>query len=406
MIKKADTQLIKRLNETRILNLIREQSPISRIDIARQTQMSKVAVSEIINRLIVSGFVEDIGKGVSTERGGKRPSMLKLNANQHFVIGIELKQREALLAVANMEAEILNNRRFTFDVGTSAEVVLSKMFRLINSMLNSAKINHEQLMAIGIGLPGLVDYKNGCLRFADTLKGWDRFNLRERFKEKFNIPVILENDVNTVALGESILGAGSDYKDLVCIWVGEGVGAGLIVGNQLVQGFGGSAGEIGYLEINRHCVTDREFKYLYHGQKYFGDVLSDAFLHKILLEKIVQETAVKADMSLSQILKTVVYQSIIKDVLDEYAYFLGTLCLVMIKVVNPSLLVLSGTVVENSEYLFDRVRSFVNDNTREIPFGISSIAVGKLKDEAGLRGSIAMALQIVFATDTVSMSYT
>lgn len=405
MIKKADTQLIKRLNETRILNLIREHSPISRIDISRQTRMSKVAVSEIITRLIASGFVEDIGKGVSTERGGKRPQLLKLNANRHFVIGIELKRREALIAIANMEAEILGSRRFNFEVGTTAEFVISKMFELIDLLLTSHKIQSQQLLAIGIGLPGLVDYKNGCLRFADTLKGWDRFNLRDRFKEKYYVPVILENDVNTVALGESILGAGTEYKDLVCIWVGEGVGSGLIVGNQLVQGFGGSAGEIGYLEINRHCITEREFKYLFKGQKYFGDVLSDVFLREVLIEKIKNESGTISDKTLAQILQTSLFRPIIQDVLDEYAYFLGTLCLVMIKVVNPSLLVLSGAAIENSGYLLEKVKFFIDENTKEIPFGINSVVVGKLKDEAGLRGSIAMALQVVFETESVSMFY-
>lgn len=399
MIKKADSKLIKMLNETQIMNLIREESPIARVELARRTQMSKVAVFEIINRLIRNGYVEDFGKGQSTDRGGKRPSLVKLNTSVHFVIGIEIRRREALLAVADLEANILKMKSFAFEVGSPADSVIEKMFKRIDTMLTDLGIRAAQLVSIAIGLPGLIDYKKGELRFADTLKGWDYVPIRQKIHERYNVPVIIENDVNTIALGESVLGVGKDYQDQVCIWVGEGVGAAVIVQGQLVKGFSGSAGEIGYLEINQHCDAAHRFKYLYKNQRYFGEILSELNLQDVIVEVIQNKTGKKLQkMSLFKILKSEEYKNYIEEVLDEYAFALGILCLDMIKIINPRLLILSGKIVENSPYLVSKVREFIRQKTREIPLDADSIEVGLLKDEAGIRGALALALEVVFGT--------
>ena len=397
MIKKADTQLIKLLNEVQILNLIRENSPISRVEIARQNKMSKVAVFEIVKRLINRGFVLDIGKGQSTKRGGKRPTLVTLDANKHFVIGVELKRRQALLAVANIEAEILKTKNFNFEVGAPPEVVIDKMFKRIDTMMDNCGVKPEQLVSIAIGIPGLLDYRVGKLHFADTLKGWGDVLIRDQFEARFHVPVILENDANTVALGESILGAGRDHKDMVCIWIGEGVGAGIIVQNELVQGAGGAAGEIGYLEINKYCRSDRLFKYLFKDQRFFGEILSELNLLQVLNDQIVKSTGKEPEKNnLVHILKTNAYHEHIREILEEYAYLLGILCLDMIKILNPRLLVLSGDIIENSPFILEQVKAFMKENTHEIPLDTHSLVVGELREEAGLRGAIALALQVVF----------
>jgi DNA-binding Lrp family transcriptional regulator len=102
MPKKVNAQLIKKLNEVRILNLVRYEGPISRIELAKKTGISKVAVSEIIRRLDDAGFILEIGKGTSTKRGGKRPTMIKINPENGYVFGIEIHLKKANIALANL----------------------------------------------------------------------------------------------------------------------------------------------------------------------------------------------------------------------------------------------------------------------------------------------------------------
>jgi predicted NBD/HSP70 family sugar kinase len=397
MIQKADSQLIKRINEIQILRLIRKLGPVSRIELAKRTKMSKVAVFEIVNRLVDQRYVIDVGKGKSTNRGGKRPSLVKLNASHHFVIGIELRRTETLIAIADLEANIFKIKTFNFDVTTDPCAVIRKMFARIDVLVQGENASTEQLISIGIGIPGVVDYEKGTLRFADTLPGWDKIQIRKMFTEKYNVPVIIENDVNTIALGESILGAGRDVRDMLCLWIGSGIGAGLIMDKKLISGYAGGTGEIGYLEVGRHLSKEREFKYFRKQYKYFGDLLSETNLFEIISREIKIKSGQNPEQkSLSAVLKARAHKTLIEPILDEYAYFVGVLCLDMIKIIDPGLIILSGTVVENSDFLVSRVRNYITENTSRIPLKTGEITVGKLKEEAGLSGAIALALQIVF----------
>ncbi|MBD3226536.1 MAG: ROK family protein [Caldithrix sp.] len=397
MLKKADTQLIKLLNEIQLLNLIRDEGPISRIELSRRTEMSKVAVFDIINRLIDAGFVVDIGKGQSTSKGGKKPSLVKLNPGNHFVIGIELKRTEVRIAVADIEATIMDKTRMAFEVGENPEKVIKKIFRKIDNLLHKNGIAEEKLVSIGIGIPGLVNYQDERLRFADTLKDWDKISIGQYFEKRYKVPAIIENDVNTITIGESILGAAKEYADIVTIWIGEGLGSGIIIRNQLFQGLSGGAGEIGYLEIDSYC-NPRQLHYLFNGQKYFGDVLANRNLKESLLPHIkAPQNRPKEDLTLRQMIKIAEYTSgECQEVLKEYTSLLEILIMNVVKVLNPQVIVLSGKIFDYSKYIYKTLKQCVEDSTTHLPYLSAHIVKGKLRDEAGLRGAIAMALEIIF----------
>jgi predicted NBD/HSP70 family sugar kinase len=402
MIKKADNQLIRLLNERKILNIIRKEGPISKAALARRTHMSKVGAIDVINRLIQGGYVEEIGKGSSTVRGGKRPSLIKLNPNNHFVIGIDVRRREARIALANIEAEIIGKKRIEYPDEPEPEKVLDKIIKKIDGLLKFHSIDKNKLVSIGIGIPGLIDYYEGRLYFADTLKKWDILLLGKIFMERYGVPTILENDANTLALGESILGAGRDHASMVCILIGDGVGSGVIIDHKLVQGFSGSAGEVGYFEIFNGKLDNRQLKYLYQGQKLYGEFLSESLLHRVMLEKLNQEQSADENKTdLIALLALAEYHRGLQEILDEFAWVINSLCLAFIKVINPGIIILSGKVIENSTYLLERVRMLLAEKSRETSFIRSEIVVGELKEEAALHGAIAMALQVIFKSEDI-----
>ncbi len=398
----VNSQLIKELNEIRILTLVKNEETISRIELARRTKISKVAVSEIVNRLSEAGYIVEIGKGESTKKGGKRPTLLKLNPDNGFVVGIEIHSSHAKIALANLNSEIIREEIVQFETGETIVTVLPEIIRCIDQIFSGNPKYKEKLISIGIGLPGFIDYEKGELVFAVTIHGWVQHPLASVFSEKYKVPVIIENDVNARTYGEHLLGAGQDTDNMVCIWLGEGLGAGIIVDGNLIRGRYGSAGELGYLELGHHLANPSLVKNLYTNQHRFGSILREQHLLDTIKLKI------QYDMNLGHIdvdrltLEELLsdghheYSFIVREILDEYAMLLSILCTDLIKTLNTSKIILSGEVIENSEYLLDKCRQIVRQNMHNIPFQATPIEVGTLKEEGCIKGVIAMALQVIF----------
>lgn len=279
---RADTTLIKRLNEIRLLNLLREESSISRNELARRARISKVAASDIVNRLDQAGFILTVGKGETTRRGGKPPILLELNPSSGYVVGVEIKRRRARVTLGNVESTVLTSEEVEYTVGTPMEQVLGAIFAAIDGMFTTHPVPAERFISIGVAIPGIVDYQKGELSYVDTLHDWAHKPLATHFAPRYRVPVQLENDVKVVTLGESLLGAGRGVSNMVCLWIGEGVGSGIILDGQLVRGGAGNAGEIGYLEVGYTLADIGRMQHLYRGQRFLGDLLSECNLQVAL----------------------------------------------------------------------------------------------------------------------------
>lgn len=395
----ANQKLIKQLNEIRLLNIIKQNGPISRSELAQKTRISKVAISDIVNRLNKEGFILEIGKGKSTNRGGKRPTLLRLNPENGFVIGVEIQRRHAVVVLANIQSEIKEMKRIFYDPGTPYMDIISRLFEKIDSILTDPYAN--KLISIGIGIPGYVDYDKGSLIFADTMVGWEGLPFSSIFSQRYNVPTLVENDVNNITLGESLKGVGRGYSNLVCIWIGEGLGAGIMVDGQLVRGNTGSAGEIGYLEISNFCLQNQKIKSLYHNHTYFGEILSEKNLLDSLHRKLnIWETYANEEEEKKALIKLVKKSDqgdqIVCSVLKEYAYLLSVICSVFIKTINPNLIILSGKVIENSKYLVEEVKKQNHYSLKNLSLQGVTLQVGTLGDKAGIQGAIDLALFTLF----------
>ncbi len=399
MVHRADTGLIKKLNEIRLLNLLRDHSPISRNELARRAHISKVAASDIVARLDRAGFVITVGKGETTRKGGKPPILLKLNPDSGYVVGVEIKRQRALVALGNVESRVLGCEQVAYGPGAPMEKVLQAIFQAVDRLLARHAVAAERFVGIAVAIPGIVDYGTGRLSYADTLRGWAHKPLAQRFARKYRVPVVVENDVNVMALGEGLLGAARGVENLVYLWIGEGIGAGIIVDGQLVRGDSGNAGEIGYLEVGHVLAQSGRVRRLYSGQRFFGDLLAEDNLAKALEEELAGEF-VQANTGVFDLTCALQAGDLgdarVRHCLDEYAYALAALCMTVVKTLNPTLIVLSGRVVEQSEYLVARVRTILVEEMANIPFRASTLAVGELKEQAGIRGAIALALLTIF----------
>lgn len=396
--KKGDNSFLKKVNEKRLLYIIYKNRPISRVDLSREASMSKAAVSEIVNRFCDVGLLLEVGKGQSTSKGGKRPTLIKLNPNRGYVFGLEIRRSETIISLANIDGELLYTSVIEYDIASPITTVLQRIIEEMKTIMTLKNIPYNHLIAIGIGVPGQINYEDGNLLVADTLKNWAHKPFATVFSENFNVPVILENDVNTIALGEYLYGAGKEDNDLICIAIGDGIGAGIIQNSSLVKGVHGAAGEIGYIEYIQSA--NKTLKYIGNGHSIYGDILSEKNLYKSF-QNTLSSGEHTTFFDQSRFLEYLSFADMGNkqacEILNEYAYVLGSLCLMMQKTLDPGLIVLNGFVVENSPYLLKHVHDEVKKSLKNIPITFHpEIVVGDLKMEGGVRGAIAMALQTLF----------
>jgi len=250
-------KFIKDYNELNVLRFIKHHGPISRAEISKKQHISKAGISEIVARLIDQEYVSETGIGNSTQRGGRRPILLTFNQKAGYVIAIEIKRSFAKISLLDMNATIHHTRTIDYSIGTSMTDVLKNIFPVIDEFLKIDWVIDSRPIGIGIGIPGLIDYDSGCIKLSDSLKSWEKYPIRQKFEKTFKIPTILENDVKTLALGECLFGKGEDHQSLVNLWIGDGIGAGIILNGSLIRGVTASAGEVGYDELGFY-VRDRD----------------------------------------------------------------------------------------------------------------------------------------------------
>jgi len=257
-------------------------------------------------------------------------------------------------------------------------------------------------------MPGIIDYKKGVLKYAVTLRKWVNLPLASRFSSRYNVPTIIENDVNTITLSESLVGAGRGHSNLVSILIESGIGAGIILNGQLVRGETSHFGEIGFFEIGDYISNIYKLKNLYDHQRFFGEILSEVNLFNALKKKLRSDSSVTKEELDRLTLKEMLVlgdngNQSIQEIIDEYTYPLAIACINLIKSMDPGILIISGLVIEKSNYLYKNVLQLIEKSMINVPFGPSKIAIGELKERAGVTGAIVMALQTIFEHPVTKM---
>lgn len=400
-------KFIKDYNELNILRFIKHHGPVSRADIAKKQHISKAGISEIVARLIDQDYVSEIGVGNSTQRGGRRPILLTFNQKAGYVVAIEIRRSFAKISLMDMNATIHDTKTVTHPTGCPMQDVLRQIFPVIHEFLKIDWVRQSRPIGLGIGIPGLIDYESGCIKLSDSLKTWENYPIRKKFEEEFNIPTILENDVKTLALGECLFGKGVEHQNLVNLWIGDGIGAGIILNGSLIRGVTASAGEVGYDELGFYVRDKNEFPLLYNGQKRFGDILSNKWLASAACSALKSGQA--SELVENQLLpETIVAAAENGDhlaisLLQEYGTLIGILCINLINILNIELLVICGKILSQSDLLLKYVREKVNKDLLSVPAHAVHIVSSGLKENGVVLGATGLVLEDLFYQDIINI---
>ncbi len=390
-LRLKDTKSIaRRVNQGRILKLLRSEGPLSRAELARRLGLTKATVSRIIADLEAYNIVRPVGI-VATQTSGRNPLLYEFNHNFAHVLGLEVRQLSLRGVVTNLEASPLH--RTTLPLSDSrVETVIDGLHTLLRHV--HAELDTPKLVGIGVGIPGICDMDSGKVILAENLD-WSDVPLLSLLEERFHIPIYIVNRANAAALGEKWYGGGKDVDSLVYVHVGSGIGAGIVQGGELVQGAKGAAGEIGHITIIPGGPLCR------CGKRGCLEALAST---TAIVERMRVLTRVKRDTDFMNLIGVPLEEmtplhiagaadaghSLAIEVLQEAAEYIGIGIATVISLFNPQKVVVGGFAGYAPAFFIEAIRKSALHHTMDILRDAVHIVPSALGEDAVPIGAAAL----------------
>jgi predicted NBD/HSP70 family sugar kinase len=223
-----------------ILAALGQAGPLSRTDLARRLDLSPATVTQVTRRLMADGMVEELERVPS--RGGRPAQLLGIVGDAGRAIGVKIAPDHAVAVDVRLDGELLEEREIPLD--TAAPHCLDTVAALLSALTSRG----PRLLGVGIGVPGVVDSPDSGVVEAPTL-GWTGRAVGAYLRALLELPVLVDNDVNTLAVAERLYGRGRQYRDFLVVTIGRGVGLAIVMDGALQRGSSGGAGEFGHLPV-------------------------------------------------------------------------------------------------------------------------------------------------------------
>jgi predicted NBD/HSP70 family sugar kinase len=236
-------------NQSVILDSIRRSAEgLSRVELAGSAGLAAQTVSNICRRLLDSGLIVEAGK--ETSGPGKPRTILRLNPKGMFAVGVHIDPALTSFALVDAVGTVLEALEVPTDLSAPPEDTVRAMGREIRALVARSGVDEGRIAGVGVATPGPVDAASGTVVAPPHMPGWTRVPLRDILAEATGLPVVMDKDVTAAAVAELWTGTAGGASNFVYIYIGTGIGAGLVLGDEVVRGSSGNVGEIG------HIITD------------------------------------------------------------------------------------------------------------------------------------------------------
>lgn len=363
-----------------IFELLRDGRPRTRAELATASGLARSTVAARIDQLMQLGLVAPYGGGVST--GGRPPSLLALNPSARVVAGADLGATHARIALADLAGEVLVERRSDLDIALGPDHVLGWVEQQVGEMLEEQRRPVAELAAIGVGLPGPVDHSSGRAINPPIMPGWDRYDVPTHVQRAFDVPVLIDNDVNIMALGERHAHL-ADVDDLVFIKVATGIGAGLVSGGALQRGAQGSAGDLGHVAVARGAeVVCR-----------CGNLgCLEAIAAAPAVAAALREAGVDAESGADVVRLVRGGDTRAIQLVRQAGRDIGEVLATLVNLMNPAAIVIGGSMAEAGESLLAGIREVVYSRSLPLATEHLRIVTSQAGERAGVIGAAALAI--------------
>jgi predicted NBD/HSP70 family sugar kinase len=377
-----------------VFELLRDGRPWTRSELAETTGLARSTVAARIDTLMRLGLIAPFGGGQST--GGRPPALFALNPAARVVVGVDIGATHARAVLSDLSGALLAEISAQIDVVEGPEVVLGWVVTTVKALLRRAGRRLDDLAAIGMGLPGPVEHSTGRPINPPIMPGWDRYDVPGFLQQHVDVPVLIDNDVNIMALGERQTHL-SDVDDLVLVKVATGIGGGIVSGGRLQRGAQGTACDLGHVHVSGHDDVRCRCGNL----GCLEAVAAGPALAAILTARGVPATS---GQDVVDLVRAGDLDAI--DVVRQAGRDIGDVVATMVNVINPSVVVIGGQLSSAGEHLLAGIREVVYQ--RSLPLATEHLAIqtSRAGAEAGVLGAAAMAIEHVLSPEAVEAAAT
>ncbi|HEX2910723.1 MAG TPA: ROK family transcriptional regulator [Chloroflexia bacterium] len=388
----ANKKLIRDINQNSLLNLVKNEGPVSRTRLAELSGLSLATISGITAELIERNLVVETSVAEST--GGRKAVLLNINPDGGYVIGLKLTEYRAIAVILNLNAELIYSENFDIQLRGQDKEVLYNLAREVNALVNRSELPREKMIGLGCGMPGIIDGEQG--RCIDSpIFGWQDFEVSEPLGTLLGMPVYIDNDVNSLAIYEKLFGQGQPFQHFLTVTVGRGVGLGLVINGDLFRGAFGGAGEFGHVTLidgGRKCecgkagcleayLSDRGILETYISKEN-GRSGETEPLQDLTIEEVIERGRQGNQAALATY--------------EEAGRALGISLANLVNVLNPELILLSGEGARAGDLLYLPLERYLRAYVFSHLADKLKLAMEAAGDESWARGAASLVLRQFF----------
>jgi glucokinase-like ROK family protein len=389
--------------EKELIGVIRKHGEINKPDLVESLPYSRSKINGGIHSLLKKGYIKSAGAGDYT--GGRRSIKFSVNGESGLVAGVDIGATSIDLALTDLAGKVYARHGEPGNVRLGPRVIIARVCHLLEKMIAENGLNKCRLYAIGMGVPGPVDNKQGMVVSPPIMPGWDGFPIIKAMQADFpGAKVMVDNDVNVMALGEKLNGAGKDIQNLIFIKIGTGIGAGIICHGEIYRGNSGCAGDIGHISVkkdgpvcpcgNTGCleamaagpaIADRGVEAALDGKSPILLKHYQANGQKLRAEDVGYAAAEGDPVSI--------------EIIRNSGQMVGDVLAGLVNFFNPGLILIGGGVSSIGNLLLSSIRQAVL--TRSLPLATRNLRIdfSSSGQDAGVAGAISLAIENVFSVE-------
>jgi predicted NBD/HSP70 family sugar kinase len=372
-----------------LLRLITDGEAMTRAELVRHTGLARSTVAQRVDALLAHALLVETSGNPST--GGRPPAKLAFNRDAGLVLVADIGATHSRLAACDLTGTPLAEVALDQDIAAGPEAVLSWVDDRFAELLDQVGRSREQVWAVGIGVPGPVAFATGQPANPPIMPGWSGFSIRSWFADRYEAPVLVDNDVNIMALGEHHT-HWRDADHLLFVKVGTGIGCGIVAGRKIHRGSQGAAGDIGHVRIEGHddvacrCGNMGCLEAVAGGQALAGR-LAQAGLDARHSRDVVRLAQAGEPQAVRMV--------------RDAGRALGDVLAAAVNFFNPGAIVLGGDIADTDEHLLAGVRETIFQ--RSLPLATRDLRIvrSRLGDRAGITGAAMLAIEHVLAPEAI-----
>ena len=377
----GDPENARRINTALVLNSLRQEDLLSRVQIARRLRLSKMTVSAIVSDLISAEIVSEFGRGDAKETGGRRPILLTLDPASKFVVGVDIGTTNSVVAIGNLRGELVGKTRRPTTRNHAVEGIVEQVSSMLAETVGSAGVDGERILGIGLSVAGLVDRESGHILLSPDLN-WHDVPIREILHAKTGREVVVDNCTRVMTLGERWYGGARNVRNLFYVNVGYGIGSAIIVNGEIY----GRNSEFGHLFITQQpvrcdCGNLGCLEAVSSGQaieRMANEQLGTASQGWITVQQLAQ---LSRDGNATA-----------TSIFRNAGKYLGRAISVVANLYNPEKIILGGGVALAGDLLLDPLIEEYHRHVMSVIRDTTSIELSSLGIDAGVIGAAALAL--------------